>query len=130
MAAEGFGKDIQTSSSKVSQLRKALAIEGVEDADLIMMNILQIFNETDLIPDAGKFYTFVYQAKTPKLEYDEHPLVAVTEIFRWGFKGYNYHWRQIRQYTWAEVVGSLHIVRENEVRYLSSLPYGKKRINN
>jgi len=128
--AEGFGKDIQTSSSKVSQLRKALAIEGAEDADLIMMNILQIFNETDLIPDAGKFYTFVYQAKTPKLEYDEHPLVAVTEIFRWGFKGYNYHWRQIRQYTWAEVVGSLHIVRENEVRYLSSLPYGKKRINN
>ena len=128
--AEGFGKDIQTSSSKVSQLRKALAIEGAEDADLIMMNILQIFNETDLVPDSGKFYTFVYQAKTPRLEYDEHPLVAVTEVFRWGFKGYNYHWRQMRQYTWAEVVGSLHIVRENEVRYLSSLPYGKKRINN
>ena len=128
--AEGFGKDIQTSSSKVSQLRKALAIEGAEDADLIMMNILQIFNETDLVPDAGKFYTFVYQAKTPKLEYDEHPLVAVTEVFRWGFKGYNYHWRQVRQYTWAEIVGSLHVVRENEVRYLSSLPYGKKRINN
>lgn len=128
--AEGFGKDIQTSSSKVSQLRKALAIEGAEDADLIMMNILQIFNETDLVPDAGKFYTFVYQAKTPKLEYDEHPLVAVTEVFRWGFKGYNYHWRRMRQYTWAEIVGSLHVVRENEVRYLSSLPYGKKRINN
>jgi|TARA_Y100000310_G_scaffold10877_1_gene11521 hypothetical protein len=128
--AEGFGKDIQTSSTKVSQLRKALAVEGAEDADLIMMNILQIFNETDLVPDAGKFYTFIYQAKTPRLEYDEHPLVAVTEVFRWGFKGYNYHWRQMRQYTWAEVVGSLHIVRENEVRYLSSLPYGKKRINN
>ena len=128
--AEGFGKDIQTSSSKVSQLRKALAVEGAEDADLIMMNILQIFNETDLIPDSGKFYTFVYQAKTPELEYDEHPLVAVTEVFRWGFKGYNYHWRQVRQYTWAEIVGSLHVVRENEVRYLSSLPYGKKRINN
>ena len=128
--AEGFGKDIQTSSSKVSQLRKALAIEGAEDADLIMMNILQIFNETDLVPDTGKFYTFVYQAKTPKLEYDEHPLVAVTEVFRWGFRGYNYHWRRMRQYTWAEIVGSLHVVRENEVRYLSSLPYGKKRINN
>ena len=128
--AEGFGKDIQTSSSKVSQLRKALAIEGAEDADLIMMNILQIFNETDLVPDSGKFYTFVYQAKTPRLEYDEHPLVAVTEVFRWGFKGYNYHWRRMRRYTWAEIVGSLHVVRENEVRYLSSLPYGKKRINN
>lgn len=128
--AEGFGKDIQTSSSKVSQLRKALAIEGAEDADLIMMNILQIFNETDLVPDSGKFYTFVYQAKTPRLEYDEHPLVAVTEVFRWGFRGYNYHWRRMRQYTWAEIVGSLHVVRENEVRYLSSLPYGKKRINN
>ena len=128
--AEGFGKDIQTSSSKVSQLRKALAIEGAEDADLIMMNILQIFNETDLVPDAGKFYTFIYQAKTPRLEYDEHPLVAVTEVFRWGFRGYNYHWRRMRQYTWAEIVGSLHVVRENEVRYLSSLPYGKKRINN
>ena len=124
--AEGFGKDIQTSSSKVSQLRKALAIEGAEDADLIMMNILQIFNETDLVPDAGKFYTFVYQAKTPRLEYDEHPLVAVTEVFRWGFRGYNYHWRRMRQYTWAEIVGPSHVVRENEVRYLSSLPYGKK----
>ena len=128
--AEGVGKDIQTSSSKVSQLRKALALQGAEDADLIMMNILQIFNETDLVPDSGKFYTFVYQAKTPRLEYDEHPLVAVTEVFRWGFKGYNYHWRRMRQYTWAEIVGSLHVVRENEVRYLSSLPYGKKRINN
>ena len=128
--AKGFGKDIQASSSKVSRLREALAVEGAEDADLIMMNILQIFNETDLVPDVGKFYTFVYQAKTPKLEYDEHPLVAVTEVLRWGFKGYNYHWRQVRQYTWDEIVGSLHIVRQNEVKYLSSLPYGKKRINN
>ena len=114
----------------MSQLKKTLAIEGAEDADLIMMNILQIFNETDLVPDAGKFYTFVYQAKTPRLEYDEHPLVAVTEVFRWGFTGYNYHWRRMRQYTWAEIVGSLHVVKENEVRYLSSLPYGKKTINN
>ena len=128
--AEGFGKNIKISSSKVSQLRKALAIEGAEDADLIMMNILQIFNETDLIPDAGKFYTFVYQAKTPKIEYDEHPLVAVTEVLRWGFKGYNYHWRQMRQYTWSEVAGGLYEVYPAEVKDLNALSFANIRLNN
>ena len=125
---KGFGKYIQKTSKKVSLLKRKL--DGTEDADLIMMAILEVFNETDLIPDPGKFYTFVYHAKTPKLEYDEYPLVAVTEVLRWGFRGYNYHWRKMRNYTWREVIGALHVVRENEVKYLSSLPYGKMRINN
>ena len=60
-------------------------IEGLNDADDIMMNIMEVFTQTDLTPDAGKYYTFVYHAKTPGV-YDEFPLVAVTYVDRWGFR--------------------------------------------
>ena len=36
------------------------------------------------IPEEGNICTFRYFAKTPKIKYDQHPLVAVTEIFPWG----------------------------------------------
>ena len=41
-----------------------------------------------------------------------HPLVAVTDVFSWGFRGLNYHWGEMRQYTFPEVVGGLYQVDE------------------
>lgn len=121
--AEGFGKYTQKQSSRVSQLKRKL--DGSEDADAIMLNILEVFKESVFIPEVGNYYTFVYIAKTPNITYDQHPLVAVTEIQKWGFKGINFHWGAVRNYTWIEVVGKLHIVRNNEIDYLRSLPYQK-----
>ena len=83
---------------------------GGESPDDMMLEILEVLTETELVPEPGKYYTFVYQPKTPNIEYDEFPLVAVTSIFQWGFRGLNFHWGQIRQYTWEEVIGQLHIV--------------------
>lgn len=123
--AQGFGQNVQRQSPRVSQLKRKL--DGSEDADLIMMNILEVFRESEFIPDVGGYYTFIYIPKTPEITYDEHPLVAVTEVQRWGFRGFNYHWRMMRNYTWQEVAGKLHIVRSNEIDYLRSLPYGKIR---
>ena len=57
-------------------------IEELSDADDIMMNIMEVFSQTEIIPDAGNYYTFVYNAKTPGV-YDEFPLVAVTEVKNW-----------------------------------------------
>jgi hypothetical protein len=52
-------------------------------------------------------------------------LVAVTAVERWGFKGINFHWEMARQYTWQEVAGKMHVIRNNEIEYLRSLPYAK-----
>ena len=103
---------------------------GGESADDMMLEILEVLTETELVPEPGKYYTFVYQPKTPNIEYDEFPLVAVTNIFQWGFRGLNFHWGQIRQYTWEEVIGQLHIVTNEEIQSLRGIPYQKMRLNN
>lgn len=123
--AQGFGQEITKQSSRVSKLKKKL--DGSEDADLIMMNIMEVFTDISFVPDVGNYYTFIYIPKTEGIAYDEHPLVAVTAIEPWGFRGINFHWGQYRNYTWVEVIGQLHNVRNNEIDYLRSLPYAKYR---
>ena len=103
---------------------------GVESPDDLMVEILEALSETETVPEAGNYYTFVYQPKTPGIRYDEFPLVAVTDVFNWGFKGLNFHWGNVRQYTWQEMVGNLHIVSSNEIESLRGIPYGKIRLNN
>ncbi|BCU96511.1 MAG: hypothetical protein CM15mV12_2790 [uncultured marine virus] len=39
-----------------------------------MMTIMDIFNDTVTpVPDVGNFYTFIYQPKTPNIQYDQQP---------------------------------------------------------
>jgi hypothetical protein len=102
-------------------------IDGSEDPDLIMMSIMETFRDTQWIPEPGKYYTFIYIAKSPDKIYDEHPLIACMSLERWGFKGLNFHWGTMRNYTWQEVVGSLHVIENNEIDYLRSLDYAKYR---
>ena len=102
---------------------------GIESPDDLMLEILEALSETETVPEAGNYYTFVYQPKTPGIRYDEYPLVAVTDVFNWGFKGLNFHWGNVRQYTWQEMVGNLHIANSEEIESLRSIPYGKIRLN-
>lgn len=98
----------------------------------IMREILDIFKESTVIPEPGKFYTFIYKAKTPNIEYDQHPLIACTELKNWGFRGLNFHWslgRQSRNYTWEEVIGKMHIINYEELDEMLSIPYAKFRLN-
>ena len=71
------------------------------DADFIMENIIELFTEQEFIPDVGQYYTFIYSPKNPEIVFDQYPLVAVTSIHSWGFRGINYHWRQPRQYAYV-----------------------------
>jgi len=84
---------------------------------------MEILVDTQPIPDVGDYYTFIYNAKTPGIEYDQHPLIACLEIYKWGFKGLNYHWGQVRNYTWEEVPGFLHVVRNSELQDLRDIGY-------
>ena len=100
------------------------------DPEEMMMEIMEVLNDTVTpIPEVGKFYTFVYNAKTPNITYDQHPLIACVDLFKWGFRGLNFHWQDYRNYTWAEVAGKLHLVEFQELDELLSLQYGKFLLN-
>ena len=124
------------SKSRIELLKRKN--QNVSDPEEIMINILDVFKDVEIIPTPGNYYTFVYNAKTVKdrgkqypgmlteeVYYDQHPLVAVFEIKPWGFKGLNFHWGTMRNYTWQEVAGQLHTIQKSEIDYLRSLNYMK-----
>jgi|TARA_Y100000015_G_scaffold11352_1_gene10835 hypothetical protein len=103
---------------------------GNESPDEIMDLIRDTF-ESVLVPEVGGYYTFVYSPKTPDLQYDQYPLVAVTELFSWGFRGINYHWGDYRNYGWGEVgANSFHQISDMEIKSVRSLPFAKYLLNN
>ena len=100
--------------------------KSVNDPEDLMLIIMEALNNTVTpISEVGKFYTFIYNAKTPNITYDQHPLIACTDLQSWGFKGLNFHWRQSRNYTWEELAGQLYIVEYDELDDLLRFPYGK-----
>jgi hypothetical protein len=127
--AEGFGQYKETGTARTRELQKRIERNGITDPEDIMLQIMDIFKEEVLYPEPGKFYTFIYNPKTPNIEYDQHPLIACTELYGWGFKGLNFHWRKSRNYTWEEIAGKLHVVKYNELDELIGLQYGKFRLN-
>ena len=105
-------------------------IIALDDADDRMLAIIEILTETEVVPDVGKYYTFIYAPKTPRIRYDQFPLIACVHIEIWGFRGYNFHWPAFRNYTWEEVVGYLHTAYPLEMPDLRSIPYQNFQINN
>ena len=104
-------------------------LTGREKPDDIMLELLEVLQESGSQPESGKFYIFVYNPKTPNIRYDQNPLVGVTDLFEWGFRGINFHWGQPRQYTWSEVAGSLYEVIRFELKDLQSIQFANFRIN-
>ena len=100
------------------------------DSDDMMLAITEVLTDTEIIPDVGKYYTFIYSPKTPRIRYDQFPLIACVAVFQWGFRGINYHWGgEFRNYTWDEVVGFLHVAYPLEMNDLRSIPYQNFKIN-
>ena len=81
--------------SRVKSIKDNL--KGTEDPDDLMIDIIDVLEEGGKTPESGECYVFVYNPKTPNIRYDQNPLVAVTDIFEWGFRGINFHWGQTRQ---------------------------------
>ena len=105
-------------------------IINLEDADDRMLAVTEILTETEIIPSVGRYYTFIYAPKTLRIRYDQFPLIACTDVQRWGFRGYNVHWPDFRNYTWEEVIGYLHVAYPLEMPDLRSIPYQNFKINN
>ena len=117
--------------SKLNRLEHVVSdIIAMTDADDMMLAVTETLSETEVVPDVGKYYTFIYAPKTPRIRYDQFPLIACVGLFRWGFRGMNYHWGgDFRNYTWNEVLGQLHIAYPMEMEDLRSIPYQNFKIN-
>ena len=103
---------------------------GTEEADDIMIELMDNLSTTATSsPSVGRYYVFVYSAKTPNIQYDSNPLVAVTDVFEWGFRGINLHMGQYRNYTYNELVGQLYEVNSYELSDVRELPFGKMQLN-
>ena len=127
---KAFGLDgDQAENNRVSEFLSELNNQ-TNDPEEMMLEIMDVLNTTVTpIPDPGNFYTFVYNAKTPGETYDQHPLIACMELFPWGFRGLNFHWRKYRNYTWNELAGHLYIVQPNVLDDLLAIPYAKFILN-
>ena len=124
----GFNGE-EREANRIEPIKEELAA-AVNDPEEMMLIIMDTLNDTVTpIPEVGKFYTFVYNAKTPNETYDQHPLIACVDLFKWGFRGLNFHWQEYRNYTWAEVAGKLHLVEFQELDELLALQYGKFLLN-
>jgi hypothetical protein len=105
-------------------------IEYLSDPEDIMVEIIDVLKDFDVAPDVGNYYTFIYNAKTPRKLYDQHPLVAVLAVDNWGVVGLNFHWvgldgADVRNYTWPEVAGYFHKVSNEEIMTMRSIKYAK-----
>ena len=136
MADENFGfneeKELdleRNPTERVEELKRMVLDANTSDPEEIMLLIMELFTIEEILPEVGKFYTFIYNPKTPNITYDQHPLIACVDLFKWGFRGLNFHWQQYRNYTWAEVAGKLHLVEFQELDELLALQYGKFLLN-
>lgn len=112
----------------VNRIRELVdGLTGLEKPDDLMLELMDILSPSGLVPDEGRFYIFVYNPKTPNIRYDQNPLVAVSNVFTWGFRGFNFHWGETRQYTWNEVVGQLYEVDAGEISDLREIPFANFR---
>ena len=110
-------------ANRIEAIKNQLTSSDPEDLMLQIMGALN--NTVEAIPTVGKYYTFVYNAKTAGKQYDQHPLIACTDLFRLGFRGINFHWQSSRNYTWEELTGQVYMVKSIELDDLLAIPYAK-----
>ena len=114
-------------TNRFSDFKKSL--NGTEKPDKLMNEIMTILSGTEsAYPLQGRYYTYIYYAKTPKILYDQHPLILAGDMLPKGFLGFNYHLGKIRQYNTADgdrLVSGLYELSQQEFATLRSVPYRK-----
>ena len=58
--------------------------QDLNDPEDMMLEIMNLLKDTVTpVPDVGKYYTFVYNAKIPSVQYDQHlSLIHISEPTR------------------------------------------------
>jgi hypothetical protein len=114
-------------TNRFSDFKKSL--NGSEKPDKLMNEIMSILSGTEsAYPLPGRYYTYIYYAKTPKILYDQHPLILAGDMLPKGFLGFNYHLGKIRQYNTVDgdrLVSGLYELSQKEFATLRSVSYRK-----
>ena len=74
--------------------------------------------------------THLSKAKTPRILYDEFPLIAYIGVFEWGFRASTSTGEKFVIMIGLRPRSQLHIVRESELSDLRSISYQKFTLNN
>ena len=77
-------------TNRIEYVRDDIISAGQPDD--MFLELMSILTTTELVPQVGRYYTFIYRPKTPRIQYDQFPLIACIGLYNWGFKGVNYHW--------------------------------------
>ena len=101
---------------------------GIEDPDELMVEIEEVVSDSVSAPQAGQFFIFSYSPSSGG-RYDANPLVAVTDVYSWGFRGTNFHHGESRSYSFSNVVGNTYRVYPEEITDPQALPFGRMRLN-
>ena len=101
---------------------------GIEDPDELMVEIEEVISDSVSAPQAGQFIMFSYSPSSSG-RYDANPLVAVTDVYSWGFRGTNFHHGEARSYSFSNVIGNTYRVYPEEITDLQALPFGRMRLN-
>ena len=73
-------------------------------------------------PIPGETYTFVYEAKTPGLLYDYHPVTKIMDFTDDGFFGYNHHLSRVRRYRADRSKSNFYRVYDDELVNVLQVP--------
>ena len=125
-------KDFRERSEKIrNRIRPIIEdLRRVSSPDKKMNMIIEAIENTNrgMFPEAGKYYTYIYYAKTPKLVYDRYPLIKAGDLLPKGFRGFNYHLDKIRQYNTLDgdrLVTGLYEISPAEFDLLRRVAYQK-----
>ena len=103
--------------------------EGLTDPDDKMAEVLERLSQVEVVPDVGRYYTFIYRPKTPRIRYDEYPLIACTDVNRWGFKRSKLSLGFVEKLHMGRGTSNLHVVYPRELEDLRSINYQKFDLN-
>jgi len=118
----------KSKSKSLINLKESLL--GVEKPEELMNEILSRLqgSEVPLPPIPGRYYTYVYYAKTPRIRYDRYPLIIASNLLPRGFMGFNFHLGKYRQYNTQDgdrLVSGLYELSRDEFSILLRIPYRK-----
>jgi hypothetical protein len=118
------------SKKKTNQLKNLKeSLLEIENPQELMNEILSRLSGSEVpFPTPGRYYTYIYYAKTPRILYDQHPLILAGDILPKGFRGFNFHLGKIRQYNTEDgdrLVSGLYELSREEFSTLLTIPYRK-----
>lgn len=117
-----------TTRNRISPILRE--ITGMDNPDNIMIEIIDALkdSESGYTPIPGKYYTYIYYAKTPRIVYDRYPLIMAVENLSRGFIGFNFHLGDYRRYNTSDgdrMATELYQMSANEFESLRRVSYGK-----